>query len=345
MKTNYVLKVLPFVLGLTLFISCGEKKSQDQENESATGNAKPKVNVTETFLQPVSDLSTYTANVQADVVNQIIPTIPTRIEKIYVEVGTRVTKGQKLAQMESSNLRQQQTQLMTLKKDYNRYVELLKVGGVAQQQVDQLKSQLDVLQTAVANIEENTTLRSPINGVITARNYDNGDVFAQQPILTVEQLNPLKAVIYVSESYFAKVKTGMPAEIKLDVYGDELFSGNVSLVYPTIDAGTHTFGVEVTINNKDMRVRPGMYSRVTLNFGEHQSIVISDAAVQKQAGSNDRYVYVIEDGIAKYRKVELGLRLGDKYEILSGIKPGEVVVTAGQARLTDGNAVEILNKE
>lgn len=343
MKTKNLLKTLPFILGFSLFISCGGEKAQD--NEGSQESSKVKVNVAETSLQPVTEYSTYTANVQSDIINQITPTMPGRIEKIFVEVGDRVSKGQTLVRMESSNLDQQTTQLANLKRDYERYNELLKVGGIAQQQVDQIKTQIDVLETAITNIKDNTVLKSPINGIVTARNYDNGNVFGQDPILTIEQLNPLKAVVYVSESYFTKVKLGMPADVKLDVYGDEIFTGKVSLVYPTIDAKTHTFGVEVAIENKGMKVRPGMYARVTLDFGEHQSIVVADAAVQKQAGSNDRYVYIIENGIAKYRKVELGQRLNDKYEILSGVTPGDVVVTAGQNRLVDGTAVEILTKE
>jgi RND family efflux transporter MFP subunit len=337
MKAKRLFKLLP-LLGLGILISCGEKK-QDTTGEE---EAKIKVNTTIARLQAVDEISTYTANVQADVINQITPAMPGRIEKIFVEVGDRVSKGQTLVQMESSNLQQQNAQLANLQRDYDRYNELLKVGGIAQQTVDQIKTQIDVLTTAIKNIEDNTKLKSPISGVITARNYDNGDVFAQRPILTVEQLNPVKAVINVSEAYFSRVKTGMPVEIKLDVYGDEVFEGKVSLVYPTIDATTHTFGVEVAINNGNLRVRPGMYGRVSLNFGTKQSIVISDEAVQKQAGANDKYIFTVENGVAKYHKVELGQRMGENYEILSGLNNGDVVVTAGQTRLIDGTPVEII---
>ncbi len=336
MKTTKLFKLLP-LLALGFLISCGEKKQEVQED------ATPKVKTTIATTQSVDELSTYTANVQADVINQITPAMPGRIEKIYVEIGQNVKKGQLLVQMESSNLQQQKTQLANLQKDYDRYFELLKVGGIAQQQVDQVKTQITILETAIENIEENTQLKSPINGIITNRNYDNGDVYAQQPILTVQQLNPLKAVINVSESYFSEVKLGMPVDIKLDVYGDEKFTGKVSLIYPTIDARTHTFGVEVNINNNDMRVRPGMYSRITLNFGTDQHIVIPDMAIQKQSGSNDKYVYTVEDGVVKYNKVEVGQRLGGDYEIISGIKAGDEVVIAGQTRLIDGIKVEIVN--
>ncbi|MDR2621744.1 MAG: efflux RND transporter periplasmic adaptor subunit [Dysgonamonadaceae bacterium] len=328
--------LLPF-LCLGFFFSCGEKKQETVQEE-----VKVKVNTSVAKLQEVEKIVTYTANVEADVINQITPALPGRIEKIYVEIGQKVSKGQLLVQMESSNLQQQNTQLANLQKDYERYSELLKVGGIAQQQVDQVKTQIDMLKAVIQNLRDNTQLRSPINGIVTARNYDNGNVFAQLPILTVQQLNPLKAIVRVSEANFTDVRTGMPAGIKLDVYGDELFKGKVALIYPTIDAATHTFGVEVDINNKNMRVRPGMYARVSLNFGVKQSIVIPDAAVQKQAGANDKYVFVVENGVARYRKVELGQRLENNYEILSGLNDGDIVVTAGQTRLIDGTAVETI---
>ncbi|MDR1368602.1 MAG: efflux RND transporter periplasmic adaptor subunit [Dysgonamonadaceae bacterium] len=338
METKTIRRLVPLFLGMGLLISCGQKK---EENTQVT--EKVKVTTTTALLMDVEKLSTYTANVKADVINQITPSTSGRIEKIYIEVGDRVQKGQLLVQMESHSLQQQTVQLANLQKDYQRYEELLKVGGIAQQQVDQIKTQIDVLSSAIENLEENTKLRSPIDGIITDRNYDNGDVYTAQPILTVQQLSPLKAVINVSESNFTNVKVGMTVDIKLDVYGDELFTGKVSLVYPTIDPTTHTFGVEVIINNSNMRVRPGMYARVTLNFGAGKSIVVPDLAVQKQAGSNDKYVFTVEDGVAKYQKVELGQRLAENYEILSGINPGDIVVTAGQTRLIDGTPVEVTN--
>ncbi len=339
MKTMNLFKFLP-ILCLGVLMSCGNKQQDSTTDESKS----IKVKTITAKSQKVDEITTYTANIQADVLNQITPAIPGRIEKILVEVGDRVTKGQTLVQMESSNLQQQNTQLANLQKDYDRYNELLKVGGIAQQQVDQIKTQIDVLTAAIKNLEDNTKLKSPINGVITNKNYDDGDVFTQLPILTVQQLNPLEAIIYVSESYYTKVQKGMPATIKLDVYGDELFTGRVQLVYPTIDPVSHTFGVEVAIDNKEGKVTPGMYSRVSLNFGSNDRIVLPDIAVTKQAGSNDRFVYIVKDGIAHYRKVELGQRINEDVVILSGINLDDEVVIAGMTRLIDGTPVEVINE-
>ncbi|MDR2144974.1 MAG: efflux RND transporter periplasmic adaptor subunit [Tannerella sp.] len=325
-----------------MMFSCGGNK-QEENTAAAADTLRVKVNTTVAKVQSVAQISTYTATVEADVINQITPAMPGRIEKIHVEVGDRVSKGQLLVQMESSNLQQQNTQLANLEKDYERYSELLKVGGIAQQQVDQIKTQIDMLKTAIKNLDDNTRLLSPISGTITARNYDNGDVYSMQPILTVQQLNPLKVIINVSEQNFTNVKLGMPAEISLDVYANEKFSGKVTLIHPTIDPATHNFSVQVSIENRDLKIRPGMYARVSLNFGTLVNIVIPDKAVQKQSGANDKYVYTVENGVAHYRRVELGQRLGELYEILSGISDGEVIVTDGQTRLIDGTKVEVLN--
>jgi RND family efflux transporter MFP subunit len=348
MKTKNPCKLLPLI-GLAILFSCSGKKQDAAEATTGKTEVKTpkdtiKVNTTIAEFRNVEQTATYTANVQADVINKITPAIPGRIEKIFVEIGDRVGQGQVLVLMESSNLQQQKTQLANLQKDYDRYNELLKIGGIAQQQADQIRTQIDMLKAAIRNIEDNTHLKSPINGIITARNYDNGDVFGQLPILTVQQLNSLKVIINVSESYFTKIKVGMTVKINFDVYENEDFTGKIRLIYPTIDATTHTFGVEVAIDNRNLKVRPGMFGRVTLNLGSKKSIVVPDVAVQKQAGANDKYIFTVENGVAEYHKIELGQRLENNYEILSGINDGDVVVTAGQSRLIDGSPVIVLNK-
>lgn len=336
MNNKSILRIVLSLVVIVVFTSCSEKKAETKVDE------KVKIKVQKVNQIPVRQLAVFTANVEGDVVNQITPALPMRIKKIYVDVGSKVSQGQRLVDMDNSNLQQQQVQLETLERDYKRYEELLKVGGISQQQVDQMKAQLDVTETAVRNIKENTSLISPINGIITARNYDDGDVFASMPILTVQQLNPVKAVIHVSESYFPKVKQGMKVDVRLDTYPDEVFEGKIKLIYPTIDANMHTFTCEVEIPNKDMRVRPGMFARVTLNFGEISRVVVQDASVVKQSGSNDYFVFSVVNGKAVYNAVQLGQRLADKWEIISGINPGDVIVTSGQTKLVDGTAVEIV---
>ncbi len=328
---------------LVLFSSCGNKEAQEKQAKDAVVDTIL-IKVDTARLLSVEQLYSFTATVEPEVKNNIAATTPGRIVEILTEVGKQVQKGQLLVKMDPTNLLQVQTQLASLEVDYKRASELYEAGGASKQMVDQLKVQLDNLRTTYNNLSENANLVSPITGVVTARNFDNGDLYSgAMPILTVMQINPVKIKINVSESFFSQIKMGMGVEVLLDVYPDEKFQGKVSLIYPTIDESTRSFAVEITINNPNMRVRPGMYAKATLNFGTQKSIVIPDVAIQKQSGSNDKFVFTAVNGVAQYHRVELGRRMDDKQEILSGINAGDLVVTAGQVRLIDGTNVTIKN--
>lgn len=313
-------------------------------NNSATQKAeeKSRVKLASVTARPVEQIQEYTATVEAEIKNNIAPATPVRIDKIFVEVGDQVKKGQKLVQMDAASLKQLKLQIENQKIEFRRVDELYKVGGASKAEWDTAKMSLEVNETAYKNLMENTSLVSPISGVITARNYDNGDMYTSaNPVLTVEQITPVKLMINVSETYFTKVKKGAPVTIKIDVYGDQEFQGVISLVYPTIDPQTRTFPVEIKLPNKDQKVRPGMFARATLNFGTQDNVVVPDLAIVKQPGSGDRYVYVYKDGKVYHNKVELGRRMGAEYELKSGVDNNAQVVVAGQVGLVDGMEVEI----
>lgn len=133
----------------------------------------------------------------------------------------------------------------------------------------------------------------------------------------------------------------MEVKVVVDIYDDEEFSGKVSLVYPTIDPRTHTFPVEINIANAKEKIRPGMYARVIVDMGSQEHVVVPDVSIVKQQGSGDRYVYVYKDGKVSYNKVKIGRRLGDSYELISGVNDGDQVAITGLARLNNGMEVEI----
>ena len=306
---------------------------------------KPLVRLETVKTQEVEQIQEFTATVEANVVNNIVPSMSLRINDILVEVGDHVRKGQVLAQMDKTNLLQSQTQLENIQLEYDRAFELYKVGGASKQSLDAQKTQLDVAKTAYENLKENTRLVGPINGIVTARNYDSGDMIGGEPVVTIEQMSPVKLLVNVSESFYTRVRKGMDVNVKVEVYGDEIFHGKVSLIYPTVDPQTRTFPVEIKLPNKDLKVRPGMFARVTMNFGTQNHVVAPDLSIIKQAGSGDRYIYVYKDGKVSYNKVLLGRRMDDKYEIISGVSDGDQVVVAGQSRLTNGAEVSVENAE
>ena len=348
------------------------KKDKDA---NAMGNNLPQVKIATVATERVGQSETYTATVESDVKNNISPNAPMRIRKILVEVGDKVSKGQVVALLDASNqnqmemqiqsqqsaikgqeanyqalvanIRSYEAQVQQTQREVDRMDSLYKAGGISKSeneamhlqlntqqraleaQREQLKaqsaaiaaqqSQLKGLHTQSATLSENNKLVSPISGYVTARNYDVGDMTGNLPVITIEQTNPVKIYLNISEIYYKKVKKGMPVSIRLDAYEDRGFGGQVSIVYPTLEQANHTFEYK-------------------------NQVVVPDDALVKQMGAGDRYVYVYNPSTntVKYQKVDLGRHMGDKYEILNGVKPNEKVVIAGQSRLADGKKVEVV---
>lgn len=319
-------------------VSCKEKKAVQEQTE-----VLPSVTVETVSSRDVIQQTVFTGTVEADVVNNIAPQQPRRISRILVDVGDRVKAGQLLVELDRSSLVQAKAQMDNALIEYERTNELYEFGGASKSEWDARRLQYDVAKSTYDNMLENTTLVSPVAGVVSARNYDNGDMAGSSPILVVEQIRPVKIMINVSESLFSKVKRGMKIYVTFDAYGDEQFTGKVTRIYPTIDNSTRTFQVEVSLPNSDERIRPGMFARVTLPYDVANRVVAPDRAILKLMGSGDRYVYIYNpaDGTVRYSKVELGRRMDAEYEILSGIESGDQVVVIGQNALSNGAKVEL----
>jgi RND family efflux transporter MFP subunit len=303
----------------------------------------PTVAVAQVAMREVPQMSTYTSTVQPYVKNNIAPQSGNRIKVIKADVGDFVSKGQILAEMDQIQLQQAELQMKNKEVEYQRLKGLYEVGGLSKSDLDAIELAYQVSKTQYENLLENSVLRSPVSGVITARNYDVGDMYAMAaPLFTVEQIVPVKLLVGISESDYSKVKKGDKVEIVADALPGKTFEGKIRKVYPTIDPATRTFTVEVVVNNYKRELRPGMFARVTVTFGVNNSVVIPDVAVVKQQGSGERFVYILnEDGTVNYQKVVLGRRMGAEYEVLEGIADGAKVVTGGQIRLKDGIKVTV----
>lgn len=301
-------------------------------------------------IDTVTALQSYAAQVMPFEENSITAGIAARIESIKVDVGDRVHKGQVLVQMDPTTLLQQQAQLATLEVNYRRIDTLRKVGSVSQQQYDQLKTQYEVSKATVASLARNTTLTSPIDGVVTGRYASEGDLFTMAPsaaaggkaaILTVMQIDPVKVVFSAPEVFYSRLKKGQRVVVTLDAYGEEQFRGEVYRVAPSVDPITHTFVTEVTVANGSGRIRPGMFARAHVDFGRRPRILVPDLAVNEQRGSDNKYVFTVVDGRVQRVEVTTGRFYGDRIEVLTGLKGGEEVVVAGAATLQEGSRVKV----
>ena len=336
------------MLGVMMMASCGPKGSDKASGKSAPAEpAQPVekiVAIQVAAKEQIPYVGIYPATVQANVVNNIASQAAGRIRKINVEIGDFVSAGQVLAELDRVQLEQAAFKLKNQADELERVRQLLAEGGISQSDYESLELSYKVAKSSYDNLEENTILRSPVSGVVTARNYDNGDMTGAAPVVVIEETSKVKLLINVGESHYKDLQVGEDVAVTLDAYEGEEFQGKVTVITPAVNATTHTFPVEVTITNTDQKVRPGMFARATVNFGSQDHVLVPDEALVKQMGAGDRYVYVYDaqKGTVSYNKVIVGKHMGKNYEIISGIKHGDQVVIAGQARLADGRAVEVV---
>ncbi len=346
---------IPVLLTSALLLSaCSSATSDNAAANKGTLTAEKEVvpvKVMTISKTKISRTIDYTATVLPYEEVNMAPASPGRIDEIFVETGDRVSKGDNLFLMDRSQLYQLKLQLANLEKDLGRLDTLLKTGSVRQQQYDQMKTQYDVTKTNVDFLEENTLLKAPFDGVITGKYFENGEVYSGTPttqsgrpaVVTIMQVNPLKVEVAVSEQYYPLVKRGMKATITADVYNDQVFTGTVSRKAPTVSSATRTFIAEIVLPNINELLKPGMFVRVSMDLGEVETFVVPAASVLLQEGTNIRYVFIEDQGVAKRMEIMIGKRFDDQLEIISdNLSEGSRLVTEGQSRLTNGDKLEVI---
>ncbi len=340
-------KISAIGIGLCAIVSaaCGQQGGTSAPDPMmAAMNATPVVSVTAAVRQNVARDAVYSATVQANAINNIAPQSGGRIQKLNVEVGDFVSAGQVLAEMDRVQLDQAALRLKNDETELARVKQLFEQGGVSQSDYEALELAFKVSRSSYDDLLENTILRAPVGGVVSARNYDRGDLYNAmgQPIYTVQQITPVKLLVPISEADYTKVKRGDKVSLTVDAIPGKSYTGSIVRLYPTMDAATHTFNAEVRVPNTNRELRPGMYARVTVDYGASNSVVVPDAAVLKQQGSGQRIVFVLNgDSTVSIRTVEAGRHFGTSYEILAGLEEGEQVLTGGHTNLRSGDKVEV----
>jgi membrane fusion protein (multidrug efflux system) len=352
---KYFRSISALVISGLLISACSSKDKNTKNTSTApvavTEKAAIPVKVMALARTKISRTIDYTATVLPFEEVNMAPSTPGRIDKIYVEVGDRINKGDDLFLMDRTQLYQLKLQLSSLEKDLSRIDTLLKSGSAKQQQYDQMKTQYDVTKTNVDFMEENTLLKAPFNGVVTGKYFENGEIYSGAPttqsgrsaVVTVMQINPLKVNVNISEQFYPLIKKGMKASVTADVYKGEAFTGTVYRISPTVSSSTRSFVTELELPNRNDLLKPGMFVRVSMDLGEVETFVVPANTVMVQEGTNTRFVFVEKNNIAERIEVLLGKRFNDQFEIIStGIKEGDMLVTEGQARLINGDKIEIV---
>lgn len=335
-------KLMIIALAALTLASCTKTKNY---NNSATVSEERVEQVRTIVLEPreIQREISVSTNLQGYLTQNVAPSVTGHIEHIFCEVGDRKQAGDMLVRMDQTQYKTTKISIANLAVELNRVEQLLKTGSATQQQYDQLKAQYDQAKEQLDFLEQNTYVKAPFAGVISAKTYEDGELYAGQPILVLTQINRLKALVAIPETYYPLIKKGMPLTLTSEIYPDKQFHASVEVVYPTIDASSHTFQCKIVIPNDKELLRPGMYVTTTIGLGKAETIVVPYQSVEKLVGSNDRYVFINEDGRAKRVAVKLGQRFDQDVEIIAPeIHEGVEYVTTGQHKLVDGVKLNVV---
>lgn len=332
-------KTILYSLAALALMACSKTTTTTTEQEERVEQ------VSTTVLQPreIEREISVSTNLQGYLTVNIAPSLTGKIEHIYCEVGDKKQKGQDLVRMDQTQYKTTKISFANLEIEKQRLELLLTTGSATQQQYDQIIAQYNSTKEQLDFLQTNTYVKAPFNGVISAKNYEDGELYSGQPILVLTQIDKLKALVAIPESYFPLFKPGMKLTLTSEIYPDQKFPATVEVVYPTIDASSHTFQVKIVIPNSKQLLRPGMYVTTTIGLGKANAIVVPYQAVEKLVGANDRYVFINENGVAKRVSVTLGQRFDQEIEIIAPeIVPGVEMVTTGQHKLVDGVKINVV---
>ena len=350
MNTKRILTISIVAGILALGTSCTSKNDKTETTQQSEIKQSVPVKTTIVKKEPIERAIDYTVTLIPFEEVHLAPSTPGRIEKINVEISDQVSKGQVVALMDRTNLEQARINLLKLETDYKRLDTLMKTKSIAEQQYDQIKSAYEMARSSYQFLLENPRLKAPFSGVISGKYFEDGEIYSGVPnttagkaaIVSIVQINQLKALIGISSNYFPLINIGMKADVKSEIYPDLSFKGEVYRVYPTIDNATKTFTVEVKVQNDNLKLRPGMFSKVQLNLGKGQAILVPTIALIKQTGTNDMYVFLNKNNMAVKQLVKMGRIIDDNTEILEGIREGDEIIVVGQNKLENQTPITVI---
>ena len=339
------------------------------ERVAAEGEVPPAetVPVEAVSLEPFSfrDEVSFSANIEPEEKAAVVCKVPGKtVLKVFVAEGDRVKEGDRLAEVDDSLLKQQILQAeaalgrtssysSTVAADFERISALYDEQVVSRRQFDHAQGEARIagrqVQEARAALSQLKIMlgyhiiTAPVSGTVLTRHLDPGDTTSQAPAFILAGGERVKVSGAVPERLFIGVKAGQKARVGVDALPGRLFEGEVSRVHPSLDPATRTGRVDVLLSPEGVLL-PGMYARVTIGTGVRQGFGLPLESVGRLAGTGESVCYVIEEGTARLRKINVGAEQENFIEVLSGLEKGEMVVYTRSEKLRDGVAVKVVEK-
>lgn len=273
------------------------------------------------------------------------PETPGRVSAINFKDGSIVARGTLLVALDaaipSAELQQAKANMALAQSSHQRNLELLGRKFISPQAVESssatLKIQEAAVQLAAAKVAK-TRILAPFTGMVGLRNISVGDYVKEgQDLINIEDTATLRVDFRLPESYLGRLKPGQTVEVTSDALPGERFKAVLDAVDPLVDQGGRAISARARLDNAAGQLRPGLFVRVRLLFGERQGVLmVPEQAIVPGA---QPAVFRVVDGKAALVKVKLGVRRAAQVEVVDGLAEGDVVVTAGQLKLRDGVAV------
>jgi membrane fusion protein (multidrug efflux system) len=364
-----MLKKVGIVLSALVVLSavggCAKKKAAEE--------VKVPVKVSTAEVGNVVQSIAYTGEIQAEFEVKVFAKLPDRIEKYYVDIGSRVAAGAPIAKIYAATLEQGVRQAeaglaaarvaeSNMSAEFARAERLFRENAMSKQQYDAVstqagaaKAQLEQAEAAVASIKDQyaeTLVKAPISGIVGERYYEQGDMAnPAMPLVRIVRMDRMKLILQAAEQDLGRLAVGQETEVRVKSYSDRVFKGRVSKISPVLDPMTRMARVEVLVPNPGYKLKSGMFAEAEVKTGMLKNVLtvpryatIENTSMETVAGIEKvvkkYFVFVVSDsGKAEQRPIEVSYVNQVNIAVKSGLKLGETIVVSGQNSLRDGMAV------
>jgi len=361
-----VLIILTF--GIT---GCGAEQPAEVKTEEVEPVAVTVASASKGDLQKITDLS---GQVEAKDRINIIPKMGGKVASVAAEIGDKVAKGQVLVRLETKEIQAQlkqsqaavagakagaaqaQARFEDAKRNMERMKELFQQGAVSQQTLDGVLLQYEMAKTAAAEAQqaqaeaglhlaetqlENAVISTPISGIIAFRYVNPGDMAGPtSPVITVVNMDTVTVNVNVSESEINSLAVGNKVKVSVPAASQEEFEGEITMVSPAAEAKTKAYPVEISIDNPEHVIKPGMFAQVALGTVSVQDVIVVPQEAVVDAGGK-KVVYIAQADKAEQKDVVVGISTGEKAAIMAGLQENDQVIVQGQHRLEHGYPIAV----
>jgi membrane fusion protein (multidrug efflux system) len=314
------------------------KQASTQAREVVVATAHPQL---KDFALEVEALGTVRANESVDITSKVAD----RVVAIHFDEGKQVRKGDVLVELDSQEARADLAAAQAAERDsvsqYKRSQELFQTQALSEAQLDQLEATMLANQARVAAARSrlnDRTIVAPFTGRVGLRNVSLGGLVSPGGVITtLDDLSVVKLDFSVPEIFLSTLKAGLPIEAQSSAYPNATFKGRVDSIDTRVDPTTRSIVVRALMDNRDSRLRPGMFMTLQLVRSEGKALMLPESAVVPENSSH--FVFVVEQGRASKREVKMGRRRPGEVEILDGVTVEDVVIVDGTMNVHDGSSV------